>query len=210
MMQTSGRFWIPCPTTRVCSRTTPRCNPVLSTTTTSAVRSRRWGLSGNLGCCRSRPPEATLSLEGTTRDIVILALHAKAGADLDDFTRRQDAAVALQAYLDATWPDADVWVMGDFNDDVDGSIRPGSPSPYEGFVQAAAQWRFVTDALSNGGDTSMVGGSSVIDHILVSNEAETRYVSSSATVFRLDNTITDYRNTTSDHYPVLARFRAGN
>jgi endonuclease/exonuclease/phosphatase family metal-dependent hydrolase len=68
----------------------------------------------------------------------------------------------------------------------------------------------VTDALSNGGDTSMVGGSSVIDHILVSNEAETRYVSSSATVFRLDNTITDYRNTTSDHYPVLARFRAGN
>jgi endonuclease/exonuclease/phosphatase family metal-dependent hydrolase len=149
-------------------------------------------------------------LEGTTRDIVILALHAKAGADLDDFTRRQDAAVALQAYLDATWPDADVWVMGDFNDDVDGSIRPGSPSPYEGFVQAAAQWRFVTDALSNGGDTSMVGGSSVIDHILVSNEAETRYVSSSATVFRLDNTITDYRNTTSDHYPVLARFRAGN
>jgi endonuclease/exonuclease/phosphatase family metal-dependent hydrolase len=180
---------------------------VLSVTTARIV------LTGQDYEFAGRPPlevQATLSLEGTTRDIIVLALHAKAGADLEDFTRRQDAAIALKSYLEANWADADVWVLGDFNDDVDSSIRPGAPSPYDDFVQAASQWRFVTDVLTSGGGTSTVFGNDVIDHILVSNEAEARYVDGSAAVFRLDNTISDYGNTTSDHYPVLARFRSGN
>ncbi len=160
-----------------------------------------------------RPPlevEATVRVGPAPREVVVLVLHAKAGSDQDDYDRRRRAAEALQAYLDATWLDRDVWVLGDFNDDVDASIRVGLPSPYEGFVMAAESWRFVSDELSLSGASSTVGFTSVIDHLLVSNEVEALYEEGSADVLRLDTVIPAYGTTTSDHFPVFARFRAAN
>ena len=160
-----------------------------------------------------RPPlELRLhaSLETGQQDMVLLVLHAKASTDAESWERRRNSATALKAWLDTTWPEANVYVAGDFNDDVDTSIRVGSPSPWAIFVDDRTRWRFVTDELSAAGASSTVAFSDVIDHILVSNEVAARYVSGSAEAYRLDLVIDGYANSTSDHYPVLARFRIGN
>lgn len=157
-----------------------------------------------------RPPlEARIRvrLDGVTVEGVVLVLHAKAGADEASWERREAAARALRDYLDATWPTVPVWVIGDFNDDVDVSITPGKPSPYGPFLGQTTTWTFATSVLSASGATTTVGYSDVIDHQLVSDEAWGMYQTSSVEAYRLDAIVPSYGTTTSDHFPVLARYR---
>ncbi|MBT8405795.1 MAG: endonuclease/exonuclease/phosphatase family protein, partial [Gemmatimonadetes bacterium] len=86
-----------------------------------------------------RPPmevEVTVSIGGASVDAVIVMLHAKSSPDAESLARRTAASVALETYLDTTWPTTPVWVLGDFNDDIDTSIRLGEESPYRNFVDA--------------------------------------------------------------------------
>lgn len=155
-----------------------------------------------------RPPlevRVRVGAGDTTVEGVVVVLHAKASTDLESYRRRADAAAGLQAYLDATWADAPVWVLGDFNDDVDRSIREGQPSPYADLV-AAPDWTFTTGVLSTLGARSTVNFGDMIDHHLVSDEVRDGYVEGSARVLRLDQYIDRYGTTVSDHFPVLARY----
>ncbi len=158
-----------------------------------------------------RPPlevTITTTVGGVTRDLVLVVLHAKAGTAQEDYDRRARAAEALRTYLNSTWPDARVLVLGDFNDDVDTSILGGAvPSPYAQFVNSVTLWRFVTDTLSASGEASFIGQPNVIDHILVSNELFGGLVSGSVQVFRPTADSTGFRNAVSDHWPVVARFQ---
>ncbi len=82
-------------------------------------------------------------------------------------------------------------------------------SPYKNFVSDSASWTFPTTALSDAGQRSTVGFSSTIDHQLASNEVAAAYVPDSVAVVRPDqfvDPVLDYKNTTSDHYPVIARY----
>lgn len=163
-----------------------------------------------------RPPlEARVRLlagagGGTPRDAVVLVLHAKADAQAESWERRRAAAAGLAAYLDATWPDRPVLVPGDWNDDLDESIVPGRDTPYRAFLDAAPEWVFPTETLGAGGATSILGFDDVIDHILASNEAMAWYEAGSAQIHRVDEHVPHYRETTSDHLPVLARFTPGS
>lgn len=159
-----------------------------------------------------RPPlevRVRVRLGGSTQDGVVVVLHAKADAAEASWVRRRDASAALKAYLDAAWPTTRVWVLGDFNDDVDTSISAGRASPYADFVADAGRWSFPTAALSASGTGTMVGRTDAIDHVLVSDEARATYVGGSAEAFRVDAWIPSYATSTSDHYPVLARFQPG-
>ncbi|MFO7894440.1 MAG: hypothetical protein R6U63_11960, partial [Longimicrobiales bacterium] len=100
---------------------------------------------------------------------------------------------------------APVLVIGDFNDDVDASIADGYPSPYADFVDAAG-YAFPTAALSAAGETSMVYYPDVIDHQLATDELLADYVDGSAAVVPADRWLTAYPESTSDHYPVVARY----
>lgn len=156
-----------------------------------------------------RPPlevEARVTLDSLSFDAVFIALHAKAGADREDWERRTAAAAALKDHLDDNWPDTPVWLLGDFNDDVDESIYAGETSPYTPFLDDPAAWRFATAALTQAGATSTVNFDDVIDHILVSDESWARYVDGSASVLDLRSAVNGYGSIASDHYPVLARF----
>ncbi len=158
-----------------------------------------------------RPPmevKLRVTLNGTTEDIVVVVLHMKCCTDDESYTRRQNASNALKAYLDATYPTQKVFVIGDWNDDVDASINAGRTSPYKNFVDAASNYRFPTKALSDAG-VSSTSYPDLIDHQLVTNEASATYVSGSAEVYRLDTYITNYSTTTSDHHPVLTRYTMG-
>ena len=156
-----------------------------------------------------RPPievEVRITLEGRTIDAVVILLHAKASQDEASWARRQTGARALRRHLDTAWPTVPVWVLGDFNDDVDRSIADGRPSPYAEFVEAT-DWAFPTQSLSQQGTSSTVRFSDVIDHHLVSDEALGGYVTGSVEAFRVDQWIPSYDATTTDHFPVLARYR---
>lgn len=165
-------------------------------------------LTGENHAFAGRPPlEVQLRLDprGANIEAVVVILHAKASADEESRARRQRGAEALHRYLDATWPTTPVWVVGDFNDDIDTSIVPGAASPYRAFVEAR-DWSFPTASISHRGESSTVGYSDVIDHHLTSDEAGAWYETGSAEAWRVDRWIADYGSTTTDHYPVLTRY----
>lgn len=155
-----------------------------------------------------RPPvEYTLRLTRGDAPLVVVVLHAKAGADAASYDRRDRAAAALKAFVDSAHATTPVLVLGDLNDDLDTSILAGRPSPYARFTGDAARWSAPTLALSLAGRTSTTGFADVIDHHLARGDAGARYVAGSAEVYRPDQAIADYARTVSDHYPVVARYR---
>jgi hypothetical protein len=116
-------------------------------------------LTGNDFDFAGRPPmQVTLrvTLNGATEDIIVIVMHPKCCSDTASWQRRVNAASALKAYLDSTFPTQKVWVIGDFNDDVDTSIAPGHASPYANFVGDSARYKFPTKALSDAGVASTV------------------------------------------------------
>lgn len=159
-----------------------------------------------------RPPlevRLRVAAGGGTEDVVMIVMHPKCCTDSTSYQRRVTAANALKSYLDATYPTQKVWVIGDFNDDVDTSISTGKASPYQPFVTDAARYLVPTKALSDARISSTVSNSETIDHHLVSNEVAAAYVPGSAEVFRVDAYVPSYATTTSDHYPVLSRYALG-
>lgn len=169
-------------------------------------------LTANDNDFAGRPPlevKLRVSLNGTTEDVVVIVLHAKAFNDVASWQRRQNASVALKTYLDATYPTQKVIVVGDWNDDVDTSITSGQLSPYKNFVDDVADYRFPTAALSAAGVSSTTGYPDLIDHHLATNDLDATHVAASTRVLRVDAQITSYDATTSDHFPVVSRFTFG-
>ena len=185
---------------------------ILYKTSIATVTDARVVLTANDFDFGGRPPlQVTLrvTLNGAIENIVVIIIHAKCCSDSESWTRRRNAANALKSYLDTNFPTQKVWVIGDFNDDLDTSITSGNASPYANFVNDGARYRFPTKALSDSGIPSTTSFPDTIDHHLNSNEANATYVNGSVEVFRVDQFIPNYGATTSDHYPVLSRYAFG-
>ncbi len=156
-----------------------------------------------------RPPvqvQLTANVDGQSADIVAILIHAKCCTDDEDYNRKSAGANALKSYLDTTWPDANVMVFGDFNDDIDESISSGRESVYKPFVDDSQNYAFPTMNLSENNISSTTGYPDVIDHHLNSNELYSFYVSGSVMSFQPEDYVTGYASNTSDHYPVLSRY----
>lgn len=170
--------------------------------------------SGDLYSFGGRPPlQAKLRIThgGSSVDLTVIVLHMKAFADTDSYSRRLQASGVLKNYLDTQYKGQPVLVVGDWNDDVDVSITKDStsggylPSPYQNFVDDSADYTFLTQPLSLQHKRSTVSNTEFIDHQLATPLLLQGYVSNSTQVF-VPSYITDYKNTTTDHYPVLSRF----
>jgi endonuclease/exonuclease/phosphatase family metal-dependent hydrolase len=155
-----------------------------------------------------RPPlEVTFDLAPKAASrLVVIVLHAKAFADLGSWQRRQRASLALQAYLDATYPSQQVIVLGDFNDDVVGSITPERESPYDNFVADARRYSFATADLSREGLSSTLHSPAMIDHHLVTNELAARYLDGSAELLDVEDYGSAPAQAVSDHHPVVSHY----
>jgi endonuclease/exonuclease/phosphatase family metal-dependent hydrolase len=170
-------------------------------------------LTANDADFAGRPPlevKLRVALNGATEDIVVIVLHMKAFDDVPSWQKRQNASIALKSYLDTTYPTQKVIVVGDWNDDVDTSITAGQATPYENFVNDAADYAFPTRALSLAGVSSTTSYTDMIDHHLNTNELNATLVAGSTEVYRVDSYISSYDATTSDHYPVLTRYTFGS
>lgn len=157
----------------------------------------------------SRPPlevRFSTTFNGKTETFYVIALHAKAGSDSSDYSRRSEFAVSLKSYIDTQRTNDRVIILGDYNDKLNGSIHTSeSNSPYKNFVDST-DYNALTYTLNVGGQTeySFPGRSNTIDHIIISNEMVDLVQLNSANVLQNEFTAiySNYTSTVSDHFPV--------
>lgn len=155
------------------------------------------------------------------KQIHFVGLHAKSGSAAADYNRRKQDVIDLKVKLDTDYPNANIIMLGDYNDDLDTSIAAGKASSYANFVSDNVNYKQISRALSLCGVSSTASYPDIIDHFMMSNEFGVLAASgptpsaSLSGIYYLDKTInvsrpityvTNYTSTTSDHYPVNARF----
>lgn len=166
----------------------------------------------------------SVTKNGQTTFMNFLVIHAKANTgdaseQISSYQQRKAGNLELKDSVEAQFANANLVMLGDFNDDLDRTIAPTSGadtvSSYNNFVADstdAVSYRSVTLPLSNFKTQSTTGFDNMIDHMIVSNEIEPRIVNLSASVYtdiQELTGITDFATSTSDHYPVTAQFRFG-
>jgi exonuclease III len=161
----------------------------------------------------TRPPlqVALQTVGGTKTDtLYFIVVHMKANtgntaAKQESYNRRKAAAGYLKTYIEQDLKNKKCIVLGDWNDDLNKSIFNGGPSPYTQLLDAGYQ--FATKPLDDAGKHSYAFGSGMIDHIMLANGIDSFYITASAQVFDgVGSYISNYSNTTSDHYPVYSFF----
>jgi exonuclease III len=157
--------------------------------------------------------EFKATIDGVEKTFNIINIHAKAnesgsGAQMA-YDRRVFDARVLKDSLDEYYPEANVIIIGDYNDDVDftvANISSTRESSYKYLIDST-NFSAVTRRLSDAGLRSYITSDNVIDHITVSNELFDEHIVYSSKVVVPFDIISDYANTTSDHMPVATRFK---
>jgi endonuclease/exonuclease/phosphatase family metal-dependent hydrolase len=143
--------------------------------------------------------------------VTLVNIHAKAeDGNALSYTRRLGASQALKTILDgAAYNSKNLILIGDFNDFLVGTSSNTcscTVSPYKNFIDDTANYSAVTkdiiDANTNWGTRP------IIENMIVSNELSANYIPNSVVQeVTVAQNISNYFNTTSNHYPVSARFQ---
>ena len=159
--------------------------------------------------------KADVVLEGVQTELNLVLIHGKANTgnpseQVESWHRRKNGAAELKDSLDKYYPYGNVVILGDFNDDFDQTIAPSIPgnvSSYIDFLNDGTSYKPLTLPLSLAGQRSTVSHDNVIDHQLSSNEMAVAYVPGSVKIVtQVSSWVSSYGSTTSDHYPVVARY----
>ncbi|MEW7289593.1 T9SS type A sorting domain-containing protein [Aquimarina sp. 2304DJ70-9] len=153
---------------------------------------------------------ADVTINGVTERIDLVALHARANSGNDAqgrYDMRKYDVEVLKDSLDVNFANNKVILLGDYNDDVDETVAdiPSTISSFQEYVNDSLNYNIVSSALSEAGLRSFVFRENMIDHIAVTNELNEAYIENSVTV-HYEVYDADYAFTTSDHFPVSARF----
>ena len=178
----------------------------------SASAGANWA-SGRFPYLMEARIKGNAAFSGFSEPWVWVGLHGKSGATEADFTRRRAAAQELKDSLDRYYGNVPHVILGDFNDDMDESIVEGATkreSPYADFLReigAKARYFSPSLSLSRAGYHSAVGYADMIDHMVIRAGLERNYLEGSVQVLEdIVRWIPQYAQTTSDHYPLWARF----
>jgi endonuclease/exonuclease/phosphatase family metal-dependent hydrolase len=155
--------------------------------------------------------ELETNIGGIKKDITLIDLHARAnsGTQVIKYNQRKYDTEYLKDALDAQYPDSNLILLGDFNDDVKAWVGNAStPSSYQNFVEDTSNYDALTLGISQAGAVTYLNFTppSFLDHIMISNELSDQYIANSIRVYDPRNDILNYTETTSDHAPVIARF----
>jgi hypothetical protein len=157
---------------------------------------------------------ADVTLNCVTKNVKFILVHAKANTSptATSYDRRKRGADSLHYLLNQQFPNDNVIILGDFNDDLDQSITAGfTTTSWNTFVSDQANFSPLTLPLSLAGKKSTVSYNDIIDHVIVSNEMAGYYMDSTASILNdVTGLVTNYGSTTSDHYPVFTRYRFTN
>lgn len=138
---------------------------------------------------------------GKSRRWSFINLHAKSGSSAADYARRVYDARVLNDTL-SEWSGKDFILLGDFNDEIEKSIRAGEPSPYQP-LSSELKLGCLTCPLSAMGWHSTVGFSDMIDHQLASPTLLEQVVTASTRIVNTFAEVKRFSQTTSDHLPIL-------
>ncbi|OHX63924.1 endonuclease/exonuclease/phosphatase family protein [Flammeovirga pacifica] len=141
------------------------------------------------------------------QSFILINLHLKCCGGSSNEYRRQEASARLKKYIDTSYPNDKVIVVGDYN----GEIYPSSSSQFNNFIYDSRNYAFSdmdqaksSDRLDKSYPKWQPNGSH-IDHILITNELFNQYQKSYT--LSLDRCSDDYDPKVSDHRPVLTVFR---
>ena len=161
---------------------------------------------------------ADANIDGVKKRLHIIGIHARANTggstttlaakELQYAQRKYDVEV-LKDSLDAQFPNANIIVAGDYNDDVDetvSDITSTKESSYKKFLDDTKNYQVVTKQLSDNGFRSFLSFNNMIDHVMVSNELVDNYVVNSVSTEMGFLYVNNYSSTTSDHLPIYATF----
>ncbi|TCN56619.1 T9SS C-terminal target domain-containing protein [Flavobacterium circumlabens] len=149
------------------------------------------------------------NIGGIKKEINLIDLHARAnsGSDMMKYNQRKYDAEYLKEALDTEYPNSNLMILGDFNDDVKISVvGPTIPSSYQKIVEDTDRYNTLTLGISQAGAYSFLSSGGFLDHIVISNELTDQYIPNSIAVYDPRTDISGYTTTTSDHGPVIARF----
>ncbi len=156
---------------------------------------------------------ATVTLEGVSKPMNFIVIHAKAGSTKSDYDKRLAGAQELKDTLDLYYSTTMNLIIGDFNDALNTSIYPGtSITSYQPIVADstdADHYKSITLPLGVQGQTSMIGYPNVIDNHVISNEVMPYFIRSSVKIMTdVVTQVSDFvtAQNTSDHFPVLSRY----
>jgi hypothetical protein len=155
---------------------------------------------------------ADVTLNGITRNVKFVLLHAKANTSptTTSYDRRKKASDTLHYTFNTLYPNDNIILLGDYNDDLDQTITAGINPPitsYVAFTTDGANFMSPTLPLSQQGLRSTTSYNDVIDHVTISNDLSPYYMLSSASILTdVTNLVNNYASTTSDHYPVFTRY----
>jgi exonuclease III len=143
-----------------------------------------------------------------TLRIWVLHLKANTGSSsqkVEAYNRRYSASMVLKSYIQKLGTDKAGLILGDWNDDFDVSILSGYATPFANWTKDT-QYLVATLPLSKAKQKSTVSYIEMIDHIVALPALKSNCLEDSVLVINPSSWITSYGSTTSDHYPVFARF----
>ncbi|MEO9210280.1 MAG: T9SS type A sorting domain-containing protein, partial [Ginsengibacter sp.] len=153
---------------------------------------------------------ANVTLGNITKPVRFVLLHAKANTNPVDvsYKRRKNGADTLNYTLNHLYPNDNIILLGDFNDDLDESITYGfSESSYSVFNNDSLNFFSPTLSLSLSKQQSTVAYKEMIDHVELSKGMKPYYLQNSASVItEVSTMVSNYGTTTSDHYPILTKY----
>ena len=150
--------------------------------------------------------DVDLTTEKNRIPVAFINIHAKAYSDEQSYMRRRDASIALDNYLKSTvLYNQGVVIIGDYNDYLIGTTCSscGGISPYKNFIDDGAHYKGLTAELID-----PYYHNSTIDNIIISYKLFNNYLNNSVFIeLPATQIIPNYRNTTSDHYPISVTLR---
>ncbi len=149
-----------------------------------------------------------VNINGQTKKVRLIVIHSKSSSDQASYNRRVYDVQVLKDSVDLYYKNDNVMIIGDYNDRVEGSIYTASTiSPYKSFVDDNGSYTALTRPLDIAGRVSFIGGSGLIDHMIITRPLLTNNISNSTDIEDPRLYIATYTATTaSDHLPVYTRF----
>ncbi|MCC7028831.1 MAG: choice-of-anchor J domain-containing protein, partial [Chitinophagaceae bacterium] len=149
-----------------------------------------------------------LLANGASDTVLFVNLHGKAYDAQQDYNRRLCAAQNMTDSLNALFPNKKIMVIGDYNDFLEGSTVTGNiNSPYKylldnGFTGITLPSKYP------GQSTYAWSTDYIIDNIACKPDLYNQYIDSSFFIFNeAGQYISDYANTTSDHYACMSYYK---
>ncbi len=139
---------------------------------------------------------------------ITIANHYKASGDTESENRRREASVKLYDYIEEHFPNDNVIMLGDLNDEL---TDPPQDNVFQIFLDDPVHYKFADMSIAQGpsSDWSYPSWPSHLDHILITDELFDEFQNhlSAVKTIKPDDYIgsSEYYSTISDHRPVALK-----